>query len=125
MRLSFPSCLLPLGFPTQICIQFSSLLCVLHDSRLSIWSPASSLARVQVTKQVIKQPSVLSSLVGPNILVIILFSDTFNLCSYLVKHEVSHPYKTLDNISFLYYSRTSNNGHCQGIQILSVIGGVR
>jgi hypothetical protein len=23
------------------------------------------------------------------------------------------------------YSRTSNNGHCRGIQILSVIGGVR
>jgi hypothetical protein len=27
---------------------------------------------------------------------------------------------------YLYsYSRTSNNGHCRGIQILSVIGGVR
>ena len=25
----------------------------------------------------------------------------------------------------LVYSRTSNNGHCRGIQILSVIGGVR
>jgi hypothetical protein len=27
-------------------------------------------------------------------------------------------------IQFIY-SRTSNNGHCRGIQILSVIGGVR
>jgi hypothetical protein len=26
---------------------------------------------------------------------------------------------------YYYYSRTSNNGHCRGIQILSVIGGVR
>jgi hypothetical protein len=26
------------------------------------------------------------------------------------------------NCTFMYYSRTSNNGHCQGIQILSVIG---
>jgi hypothetical protein len=32
--------------------------------------------------------------------------------------------KTLDGRR-LYYSRTSNNGHCRGIQILSVIGGVR
>jgi hypothetical protein len=27
--------------------------------------------------------------------------------------------------SEMKYSRTSNNGHCRGIQILSVIGGVR
>jgi hypothetical protein len=28
-------------------------------------------------------------------------------------------------ISCRWYNRTSNNGHCRGIQILSVIGGVR
>jgi hypothetical protein len=28
-------------------------------------------------------------------------------------------------IWYSLYSRTSNNGHCRGIQILSVIGGVR
>jgi hypothetical protein len=37
----------------------------------------------------------------------------------IVKHSL-----TL-HIYINYYSRTSNNGHCRGIQILSVIGGVR
>jgi hypothetical protein len=30
-----------------------------------------------------------------------------------------------NNYFILLYSQTSNNGHCRGIQILSVIGGIR
>jgi hypothetical protein len=37
------------------------------------------------------QPSATSSLLGPNFLLSILFSDTLNLCSSLsVRHQVSH-----------------------------------
>jgi hypothetical protein len=39
---------------------------------------------------------------------------------------ISEISKKLQYLLFRYkYSRTSNNGHCRGIQILSVIGGVR
>jgi hypothetical protein len=41
------------------------------------------------------QPPVTSSLLGSNILLSTLFSNTLNLCSSLnVKDQVSHPYKT-------------------------------
>jgi hypothetical protein len=41
------------------------------------------------------QPHVTSSLLGPNILLSTLFSNTLNQCSSLnVKDQVSHPYKT-------------------------------
>jgi hypothetical protein len=36
--------------------------------------------------------------------------------------ERNHTFKPAKEIPL--YSRTSNNGHCRGIQILSVIGGV-
>jgi hypothetical protein len=43
------------------------------------------------------QPSVTSSLVGPNILLSTLFSNTLNLCFSLhLPHQVSHPNKTTD-----------------------------
>ena len=49
---------------------------------------------------------VTSTLLGPNILLNILFSDTLKLCSFLnVSYQVSHPYKTTGKITVLYISR--------------------
>jgi hypothetical protein len=43
-------------------------------------------------------PPCIASLLGPNILLSTLFSNTFNLCSSLrVRHQVCHPYKTTGN----------------------------
>jgi hypothetical protein len=45
------------------------------------------------------QPHVTSSLLGPNILLSTLFSNTLSLCYSLnVRDKVSHPYKTRINI---------------------------
>jgi hypothetical protein len=44
-----------------------------------------------------------SSLLGPNILLRTLFSNTLSLCSSLsVRDQVSHPYKTTGRIMVLY-----------------------
>jgi polysaccharide pyruvyl transferase WcaK-like protein len=44
-----------------------------------------------------------SSLLGPNILLRTLFSNTLSLCSSLsVRDQVSHPYKTTGIIMVLY-----------------------
>jgi hypothetical protein len=45
---------------------------------------------------------VISSFLGPNILLSTLFSNTLSLCFYLsVRDQVSHPYKTTDKITVL------------------------
>jgi hypothetical protein len=49
------------------------------------------------------QYPVTSYLLGPNILLNTLFSNTFNLCSALnVRDQVSHPYRTTGKIIVLY-----------------------
>jgi hypothetical protein len=56
-------------------------------------SPLSNFLRSPVT----------SSLLGPNILLGALFSNTLSLCSSLnVRDQVSHPYKTTDRIMVFY-----------------------
>jgi hypothetical protein len=46
---------------------------------------------------------VTSSLLGPNIVLSTLFSNTLSLCSSLsVRDQVSHPYKTTGKITVLY-----------------------
>jgi hypothetical protein len=45
------------------------------------------------------QPHIILSLLGPNILLTTLFSNTPNLCS---SSNVSHPYKTINKITVLY-----------------------
>jgi hypothetical protein len=46
---------------------------------------------------------VISSLLGPNILLSTLFSNTLSLRSSLsVGYQISHPYKTTGKIIFLY-----------------------
>jgi hypothetical protein len=45
---------------------------------------------------------------------------------YILQENTSRDTKIeMSQFTILKYSRTSNNGHCRGIQILSVIGGVR
>jgi hypothetical protein len=49
------------------------------------------------------QPPIVSSVLGPNILLGALFSDIVSLCSSLtMREQVSHPYKTTDKIIVLY-----------------------
>jgi len=48
-------------------------------------------------------PPATSSLLGPNILLSTLFSDTLNSCASLnVSYQVLYPYKTTGKIIFLY-----------------------
>jgi hypothetical protein len=48
---------------------------------------------------------VTSSLLGPNILLRILFSNTLRLCSFLnVRDQVSYPYKTTGRIMFFFFN---------------------
>jgi hypothetical protein len=50
------------------------------------------------------QPPATSSLLGPNILLSTLFSNTLNLCSSLsVRYQVSHPYNTKGGSMFVIH----------------------
>jgi hypothetical protein len=55
------------------------------------------------------QPPVTSSLFCPNILLSILFSNTFSKCSCLnIRDQVSHPYKTADFMYSILCFQTAN-----------------
>jgi hypothetical protein len=63
-------------------------------------------------------------LVSTCIIIIIIIIIIYRLHSvYLHLYSWNKP--CLQGRDCYSYSRTSNNGHCRGIQILSVIGGVR
>src|SRR5215471_7200925 len=110
LRLGLPNSLFPSGFPTNtLCTPISSPIratCPTHLIRLDLTtctilgeeyrSFSSSLCNF------LHSP-VTSSLLGPNILLNTLFSNTLSLCPSLnVSDQVSYPYKTTGRIIVLY-----------------------
>jgi hypothetical protein len=102
LRLDLPNCLFPSGFLTKILHAFliSPMRSTFpaHLTPPLFYQPNDIWWSAQVMKLLIMQfspASPTSSLLGPNILLSTLFSNTLNLCSYLnIKDQTSHPYKT-------------------------------
>ena len=108
--LGLPSGLFPSGFPTKtlyrpllspihtICLALLILLyfithTILGEEYRSLSCSLCSFLHSLVT----------SSLLGPNILLNSLFSNTLSLCSSLsVRDQVSHPYKTRQNYNSVF-----------------------
>ena len=108
--MGLPSGLFPSGLPTKML--YTSLLSpyVLHappTSFFSIWSPEQYWVRSNRSLSsslcsFLHTPAV-SFLLGPNILLNTLFSNTLSLHSSLnVSNQVSHPYKTTGKTTVLY-----------------------
>jgi hypothetical protein len=102
LRLGLPSGLLPSGLPTKML--YAPLTFPMRAT-----CPANLIFLALITLTILGeeykqcssslcsflQPPVTSSLLGPNILLSTLFSNTLNLCSFLnLRDKVSHPYKT-------------------------------
>ena len=109
--LGLRSRLLPSGFPTKSCICLSSPPHVLHALPISfflILSPEQYWVRSTVHSAphyVVSSTPVTSTLLGPNILISTLFSNTLSLRSSLnlnASNQVSHPHKTTGKIIVLY-----------------------
>jgi hypothetical protein len=110
LRLDLPSGLLPSDLPTKMlyapltypmratCPAHLILLALITLTILGEeYKPCSFLLYSYL------QPPVTSSLLGQNILLSSLFSNTLNLCSSLnVRDQVSHQYKTTGKIIDLY-----------------------
>ena len=109
LRLGLPCGLFPSGFPTKTL--YTPLV-----SPHTCYFPCPSYSRfdhphniewgVQIIKFLLRSflhSTVISSLLGPNILLNTLFSNTLSLrCSLSVSDQVSHPYKTTCKIIVLY-----------------------
>jgi hypothetical protein len=107
LRLCLPSGLLPSGLPTK-------MLYVPLASPMHATCPVHLILLAVITLIILDeeykpcnfslcsflQPPVTSSILGPNILLSTLFSNTLNLCSSVnVRDQVSHPYKTTERES--------------------------
>ena len=109
LPLGLPNGLFPLGFPTKI-------MCAPLLSRIRVTCPAHLILDLITRKMLgggyrllssslrsFLHSYITTSLLGPNILLSTLFSNTLSLRSSLnVSDQVSHPYKTTGRIIFLY-----------------------
>ena len=110
LRLGLPSGLFPSGFPTKTPYAPSPHLYTPHTqpiSFFSILSPAqywaSSTDHLAPRYAISSSAPVTLSLLGPNILLNTIFSNTLSFHSSLnVSDQVSHPYKTTGKIIVLY-----------------------
>jgi hypothetical protein len=97
-------------FWTILCIHFSSIfhVCYMtHPSDPPWFDHHNIWWSVQVTKFLDVQPYATSSLLGPNILLSTLFSNTPNLCSSIsVRDQVSHPH---EHVQPLYEDRLKSS----------------
>ena len=107
LRLGLPSGLFPSSFPTK----------TLYLSPMRVTCPAHLVLQDFIARTILGEEyrslssslcnfllsPVTPSLLGPNILLNTLFSNTLSLCSSLnVSDQVSHPYKTTGKIIVLY-----------------------
>ena len=110
LRLGLPSGLLPSGFPTKtVYTPLSSPICATCPTHLIL---LDFITRTILGEEYTSFSSLLcnllhspitSSLLGPNILLNTMFSNTLSfLSSHNVNNQVSHPYKTTGKIIVLY-----------------------
>jgi len=108
LLLGLPNGLLPSGFPTNILRAFLIYFMraaglahiILHDKITQI---ISGEAYKSWSSSLQSFPPSCHSLLGPNILLSTLFSDTLNAYSSIsVRDQVSHPYETRSEIMVLY-----------------------
>ena len=119
LSLGLPSGLFPSGFPTKTL--YASLL-----SLIRVTSPAHLILLDLITRVIFGEQyrslssslciflhsPVTSSLLGPNILLGTLFSNTHSLRSYLnVTDQFSHPYNTTGNIIVLSWRQHRIQSH--------------
>ena len=107
--LGLPSGLFPSGFPTKtLYAPILSRLCATCSTHVILlnlitWIISGEEYRSEATHYVVFSTPITSSLLGPNILLNILFSNTLSLHSSLrVSDQISHPYKTTGKIIVLY-----------------------
>ena len=110
LRLGLPSGLFPPGFPTKtlntpllspIRATFPAHLILLDFITWTILDEEYRSLNSSLCSSL--HPPVTSSLLGPNIFLSTLFSNTLSLCSSLdVSDHVSHPYRTTRKIIVLY-----------------------